>query len=115
MSSGTYLTIALLLLFWGAFGLMQPRMMFFARPEWQTRYNAFYFPVTCAVFFVFCFLSASGAGISWIITILIAIFPIFYFLVLCGVGIRKNVLKPDTKIRSENESPLPSRTHDKDK
>jgi|GEM_PF-4431122 len=101
MSSGTYLSIAFFLLFWGLFGLMQPRILFFARPEWQTRYNAFYFPLTCAVFFVLCFLSESGAGMPWILTIFVAIFPVLYFLVLCGVGVRKNIPKPDTRIRNE--------------
>jgi hypothetical protein len=101
MSSGTYLSIAFFLLFWGLFGLIRPKALFFARPEWRTRHNAFYFPVTCAVFFGLCFLSESGAGMPWIMTIFAATFPVLYFLVLCGVGVRKNILKPDTRIRNE--------------
>ena len=101
MSAGTYLTIAFLLLFWGFLGLLQPQALFFARPEWRTRYHAFYFPFGCAVFFVLCFLSESGAGMPWIMTIFMAIFPLLYFLVLCGVGVRKDIPKPETKIRNE--------------
>ena len=101
MSAGTYLTIAFFILFWGLFGLLQPQALFFARPEWQTRYHAFYFPFTCAVFFVLCFFSKSGAGVPWIMTILIAIFPFLYFLVLCGVGVRKHTPKPETRIRNK--------------
>ena len=97
MAPGTYLTIVFFCLFWSLCGLARPRMLFFARPEWQTRHNAFYFPLSCAAFCFFCFLSSSGAGISWLVTCIVALFPLLYFLVLCGVGLRKNVPVPRTK------------------
>ena len=101
MSAEIYLTIAFLFLFWVFLGLMQPRALFFARPEWQTRYNAFYFPLICAVFFALCFFSASGSGVPWAMTIVVAVFPVLYLLLLCGVGVRKNTPKPETRIRNE--------------
>jgi len=63
--------------------------VFFAKAEWQTRYHAFYFPFTCAVFFLLCSLSESEAGAPWVVTLFVGIFPLLYFLVLCGVGVRK--------------------------
>jgi len=98
MPSGTLLTIAFFCVFWGIFGLIWPGSLFFARPEVKTKYNAFYFPVTCAVFFLLCHFVSSG-GLSPIVAGVAGLFPFLYFLVLCGVGLRKNTPTLQNKVR----------------